>query len=63
MDEDLYISMESYRMHVQCRYQEGLKKLKELQEVKEEEEKVEDKQTEAEEITGEDLEEEKKLSR
>ncbi|KAM9460590.1 inositol 1,4,5-triphosphate receptor associated 1 isoform 1-T1 [Clarias gariepinus] len=44
-------------------YQEGLKKLKELQDVKEEEEKVEDKQTEAEEITGEDLEEEKKLSR
>ncbi|KAF5891984.1 protein MRVI1-like, partial [Clarias magur] len=38
-------------------YQEGLKKLKELQE-----EKAEDKITEAEEITGEDLEEEKKPS-
>ncbi|XP_037401409.1 inositol 1,4,5-triphosphate receptor associated 1 isoform X2 [Pygocentrus nattereri] len=44
-------------------YQEGLKKLKELQEVKEEEEKAEEKLIEAKEITGEELEKEKKPSR
>ncbi|XP_022525781.2 inositol 1,4,5-triphosphate receptor associated 1 [Astyanax mexicanus] len=41
-------------------YQEGLKRLKELQEVKEEEEKAEEKLIESEEITGEDFEKEKK---
>ncbi|KAI4875944.1 hypothetical protein NFI96_034528 [Prochilodus magdalenae] len=40
--------------------QEGLKRLKELQEVKEEEEKAEEKLMELEEITGDELEKEKK---
>ncbi|KAF4082839.1 hypothetical protein AMELA_G00132940 [Ameiurus melas] len=44
-------------------YQEGLKRLKELQEVKEQEEKAEEKETEPEEMNGEELEEEKKPSR
>ncbi|XP_017333355.1 uncharacterized protein mrvi1 isoform X2 [Ictalurus punctatus] len=44
-------------------YQEGLKRLKELQEMKEQEEKAEEKETEPEEINGEELEEEKKPSR
>lgn len=45
------------------RYQEGLKRLKELQEVKEEEEKVEEKEPETKEITGEELDEGKNPSR
>ncbi|TTD32920.1 Protein MRVI1 [Bagarius yarrelli] len=44
-------------------YQEGLKRLKELQEVKEEEEKAEQKELELEELTKEELEEEKKPNR
>ncbi|XP_047666194.1 uncharacterized protein mrvi1 isoform X3 [Tachysurus fulvidraco] len=44
-------------------YQEGLKRLKELQEMKEEEEKVEEKEMELEEVTEEELGEEKKPSR
>lgn len=70
MDRDLYTRSKkyghvSYSMHLLyiCRYQEGLKRLKELQEVKEEEEKAEEKETEPEEIPGEELEEEKKPSR
>lgn len=43
-------------------YQEGLKRLKELQEVKEEEEKAEEKLMESEELTGEGFEEEKKTN-
>ncbi|XP_058256541.1 uncharacterized protein mrvi1 isoform X1 [Hemibagrus wyckioides] len=43
-------------------YQEGLKRLKELQEVKEEEEKAEEKEMELEEITEEELGEENKPS-
>lgn len=46
-----------------CRYQEGLKRLKELQDVKEEEEKAEEKEMELEEITEEELGEENKPSR
>lgn len=70
MDPDLYLRSNKYG-HVKswivcmyiCRYQEGLKRLKELQEMKEQEEKAEEKETEPEEINGEELEEEKKPSR